>query len=108
MASNFSSCVQGIRRAAPSSLSSSTRARPAPTGRAGCSCSRFFALTPGRARDFKILALESSADDTCAAVVDSSRRMLSNVVRKQHEIHRQFGGIHREFAPAGSSTVDER
>lgn len=36
---------------------------------------------------FRILALESSADDTGAACVDSNRRILSNVVLKQHEIH---------------------
>ena len=36
---------------------------------------------------FRILALESSADDTCASVVDSDRKILSNVVRKQHHLH---------------------
>jgi hypothetical protein len=36
---------------------------------------------------FRILALESSADDTAAACVDSNRRILSNVIIKQHEIH---------------------
>ena len=34
-------------------------------------------------RHFKVLALESSADDTCAAVVTSDRKILSNVVLKQ-------------------------
>lgn len=38
-------------------------------------------------RAFKILALESSADDTGAACVDSERRILSNVVIKQHDLH---------------------
>lgn len=40
-----------------------------------------------RPKRFRILGLESSADDTCAAVVDSDRRLLSSVVRKQHDIH---------------------
>ncbi|KAH8828491.1 glycoprotease [Flagelloscypha sp. PMI_526] len=40
-----------------------------------------------------ILGIESSADDTCAAVVTSSRNILSNVVIKQNDIHEQYGGI---------------
>ncbi|GAA5822868.1 hypothetical protein JCM11251_004405 [Rhodosporidiobolus azoricus] len=35
-----------------------------------------------------------SADDTCAAVVDSNRQIMSNVVLKQSSIHESFGGIH--------------
>lgn len=35
-------------------------------------------------RNFTVLALESSADDTCAAVVTSERKVLSNVVISQH------------------------
>ena len=37
----------------------------------------------GTARAFTVLALESSADDTCAAVVTSDRKILSNVVINQ-------------------------
>jgi hypothetical protein len=37
-------------------------------------------------RRLNILAIESSADDTCAAVVSSSRNILSNVVIKQHDM----------------------
>lgn len=37
-------------------------------------------------RAFTVLALESSADDTCAAIVDSYRNILSNVVVKQHDL----------------------
>ncbi|KAJ7039249.1 glycoprotease family-domain-containing protein [Mycena alexandri] len=44
-------------------------------------------------RPFRVLALESSADDTCAAVVDSSRRIWSNVIQSQHELHQAAGGI---------------
>ncbi|KIY71133.1 peptidase M22, glycoprotease [Cylindrobasidium torrendii FP15055 ss-10] len=39
------------------------------------------------------MAFETSADDTCAAVVTSDMKILSNVVIKQTEIHAQFGGI---------------
>ncbi|TFK44575.1 Gcp-like domain-containing protein [Crucibulum laeve] len=45
-------------------------------------------------RNFTVLAIESSADDTCAAVVTSSRQILSNVVIKQHELHEEYGGIY--------------
>ncbi|TXT07481.1 hypothetical protein VHUM_03201 [Vanrija humicola] len=44
-------------------------------------------------RPLVVLGIESSADDACAAVVTSDRRILSNVVRKQHHINAQFGGI---------------
>jgi hypothetical protein len=39
-----------------------------------------------RHRPFTVLALESSADDTCAAVVTSSGQILSNVVLKQNDV----------------------
>ena len=38
------------------------------------------------AKEFNVLALESSADDTCAAVVTSARKILSNVVIKQNSM----------------------
>ena len=41
-----------------------------------------------------VLALESSADDSCAAVVDSDRNVLSNIVIKQHQVNAEWGGIH--------------
>ncbi|KAL4080997.1 glycoprotease family-domain-containing protein [Scleroderma citrinum] len=51
-----------------------------------------------RSRSFTVLALESSADDTCAAVVTSSRQILSNIVVKQLRLHEVFGGIHPTVA----------
>ncbi|EIW74528.1 peptidase M22 glycoprotease [Coniophora puteana RWD-64-598 SS2] len=47
-----------------------------------------------KSRAFTVLALESSADDTCAAIVTSDRRVLSNVVIKQHQLHGPTGGIY--------------
>jgi len=44
-----------------------------------------------------ILALESSCDDTCAAVVDFAGRMRSNVISSQ-EGHERFGGVVPEIA----------
>jgi N6-L-threonylcarbamoyladenine synthase len=38
-------------------------------------------------RCFTVLGLESSADDTCAAVVTSDRRILSNVVSRQTALY---------------------
>ncbi|THV06781.1 peptidase M22, glycoprotease [Dendrothele bispora CBS 962.96] len=55
-------------------------------------------------RPLTILAFESSADDTCAAVLTSTRKILSNVVIKQHEVHESWGGIH----PAAAVMAHQR
>ncbi len=44
-----------------------------------------------------ILALETSCDDTCAAVVDADGRIRSNVISSQ-EAHGRFGGVVPEIA----------
>jgi N6-L-threonylcarbamoyladenine synthase len=44
-----------------------------------------------------ILALETSCDDTCAAVIDARGHLLSNVVSSQ-EVHARFGGVVPEIA----------
>ncbi|MEE8332880.1 MAG: tRNA (adenosine(37)-N6)-threonylcarbamoyltransferase complex transferase subunit TsaD [Alphaproteobacteria bacterium] len=46
----------------------------------------------------KILGIETSCDETAAAVVDGERRILSNVVRSQFDDHAPFGGIVPEIA----------
>lgn len=46
----------------------------------------------------KILALESSCDETAAAVVESGRTILSSVVATQIEEHKRFGGVVPEIA----------
>ncbi len=45
-----------------------------------------------------LLAIESSCDETAAAVIDRDLRILSNVVQSQDELHRQFGGVVPEVA----------
>lgn len=45
-----------------------------------------------------ILGIETSCDETSAAVVDSGRRVLSNVISSQIDIHRRFGGVVPEIA----------
>jgi len=45
-----------------------------------------------------ILALETSCDDTCAAVVSHSGQILSNVIASQGLIHARYGGVVPEIA----------
>ncbi len=46
----------------------------------------------------KILAIETSCDETSAAVIENGRKILSNVVASQVEIHKKYGGIVPEVA----------
>jgi N6-L-threonylcarbamoyladenine synthase len=45
-----------------------------------------------------ILALETSCDETAAAVVDEGGRILSNVVASQADLHARYGGVVPEVA----------
>ena len=45
-----------------------------------------------------ILALETSCDETAAAVVRDGREVLSNVVASQTDLHSEFGGVVPELA----------
>jgi len=46
----------------------------------------------------KILAIETSCDETAAAVIKDGKEILSNVVSSQVEFHRNYGGIVPEVA----------
>lgn len=46
----------------------------------------------------RILSIESSCDETSIAVVENGRKILSNVVASQIEIHKRFGGVVPEIA----------
>lgn len=46
----------------------------------------------------KILAIESSCDETSAAVIENGVATLSNVVASSHEMHEKYGGIVPEVA----------
>lgn len=46
----------------------------------------------------KILGIESSCDETAASVVEDGRRLLSNVVNSQIDIHSVYGGVVPEVA----------
>ncbi len=45
-----------------------------------------------------ILGIESSCDETAAAVVENARRVRSSVVASQTELHAEFGGVVPELA----------
>ncbi len=45
-----------------------------------------------------ILGIESSCDETAAAVVKDGRKLLSNVIHTQIDIHKQYGGVVPEVA----------
>ncbi len=60
----------------------------------------------------KILAIESSCDETAAAVVEDGRTVLSSVIATQVEEHKQYGGVvpeiaGRRHAEAVSGVVDK-
>ena len=49
-------------------------------------------------KEIKILAIESSCDETAAAVIRNGREVLSNVISSQIELHKLYGGVVPEIA----------
>ena len=49
-------------------------------------------------KDILILAIESSCDETAAAVVKNGRQVLSNVISSQIDLHKLYGGVVPEIA----------
>ena len=47
---------------------------------------------------FRVLGIESSCDETAAAIVEDGTRVLSDVVASQHEVHARYGGVVPELA----------
>lgn len=45
-----------------------------------------------------ILAIESSCDETAAAVVEDGRQVLSNIINTQIDLHKEYGGVVPEIA----------
>ena len=63
-------------------------------------------------KEMIVLGIESSCDETSAAIVKNGREVLSNVINSQIEIHEKFGGVVPEIASrkhieAISTVVDE-
>ena len=56
-------------------------------------------------KGFKILAIESSCDETSCAVVEDGRICLSNIVSSQIDIHTRFGGVVPEVASRNHITA---
>lgn len=46
----------------------------------------------------RILAIETSCDETSAAVVEDGKRIMSNVISSQVDVHKKFGGVVPEIA----------
>lgn len=48
--------------------------------------------------DIKVLAIETSCDETSAAVVQNGREVLSNIISTQIDLHEKYGGVVPEIA----------
>lgn len=48
--------------------------------------------------NIKILAIETSCDETAAAVVEDGRKVLSNIIYSQIDLHKVYGGVVPEIA----------
>src|SRR5574338_1614490 len=46
----------------------------------------------------RILGIESSCDETAAAVIENGRALLSSVVASQADMHAKYGGVFPEVA----------
>lgn len=46
----------------------------------------------------RILAIETSCDETAAAVIEDGRHILSNIVASQVKLHAEYGGVFPEMA----------
>ncbi len=46
----------------------------------------------------RLLSLESTCDETAAAVIDSNRRVLASAIASQEDLHRRFSGVVPEIA----------
>lgn len=56
------------------------------------------ALVRGESVEFLILGIETSCDETSAAVIRNGKEILSNVISSQIDIHKKFGGVVPELA----------
>ena len=46
----------------------------------------------------RVLAVETSCDETAAAVVEDGRHILANIIASQVELHQRYGGVYPEVA----------
>lgn len=66
-------------------------------------CRRGFQHFSRRCYSIKVLGIETSCDDTSAAIVTSDRQILSEVVQGQQDLHEPMGGIVPTLASLGHS-----
>lgn len=55
-------------------------------------------LKGGKMKDILILGVETSCDETAASVVINGRRVLSNIISSQVDLHAEYGGVVPEIA----------
>src|SRR4051794_3867500 len=55
-------------------------------------------VSPSARTSTRILGIESSCDETAAAIVVDGRHIESNVVASQDDVHRETGGVVPEVA----------
>lgn len=55
-------------------------------------------LTDNMDKDVLVLAIESSCDETAAAVIKNGREVLSNIISSQIDLHTIYGGVVPEIA----------
>ncbi|MEL7636265.1 MAG: tRNA (adenosine(37)-N6)-threonylcarbamoyltransferase complex transferase subunit TsaD, partial [Anaerolineaceae bacterium] len=48
--------------------------------------------------NLRLLGIESSCDETAAAIVEGGRVIMSSVIASQVDLHAQFGGVYPELA----------
>ena len=59
-------------------------------------------------KDVLILAIESSCDETAAAVVKNGRDVLSNIIYSQIELHKLYGGVVPEIASRHQENISKK
>lgn len=55
-------------------------------------------MEAGNNPEYMVLGIESSCDETSAAVVKGGREVLSNIISSQIDLHKKFGGVVPEVA----------
>lgn len=49
-------------------------------------------------KEIKILAIETSCDETSVAIVENGTKVLSNIISSQIDLHKKYGGVVPEIA----------
>ena len=72
-------------------------------GAVSCGKSKRVAASSGGHKRMIVLGIETSCDETAAAVVEDGHVVRSNVVHSQIALHQQFGGVVPEVASRARS-----